>query len=565
MQTIKEILPITKTLNVLYVEDDKVLQKETEILLNNIFKSVTTADDGEAALMTYRTAEVNSFDIVLTDVQMPRMDGLTLIQLLRNDNPNQIIIVLSAHDDADFFIKSIELNVFSYILKPLSLTQLSDVLSRVTRELYLKDEDLKYSKRLESIVKDKSKEIADASIIDPLTQIKNQASLLKRMEQRKDNYSIMILNIDQFGIYNDVYGFNFGDKILQEVGKKLQSFTNEKQELYRLNSDEFVFLVSESVLNDVTLFCKNILHEFSTCTFVIDGHEINISFTIGVDFKNELDCLHHAKIALKDARKHGRNDFSVFDSEGNYLETQRDTLSWKTKIKSSIKNGELRPFFQAIVNNETGKIEKYESLVRIVTEDEVILPYKFLTAAEVTGTLTSITKAVISEAFKTFAYEEDIEFSINITDQDLHDDVLFKLLQYKTKQYDISPSRVVLEILEDIVSVDSEKSAARLKELKEYGFKIAIDDFGTQGSNFSRLLDIDPDYIKIDGSFIKNIATDEKSKIIVETIVGFCKKLDIKVIAEFVHNEETLEMVKTLGIEFSQGFHLGKPEKTPLK
>ncbi len=177
-----------------------------------------------------------------------------------------------------------------------------------------------------------------------------------------------------------------------------------------------------------------------------------------------------------------------------------------------------------------------------------------------TGTLSLVTKSVIEQSFKKFS-NTDYEFSINITSTDLHLGYLEDQLLKYAKRYGISPLKVSLEMLEDINTLNTPEILAQLNSLRYHGFKISIDDFGSQSSNFSRLLEFSPDYIKIDGSFIKNILTDKKSLVIVEAIVLLCKKSNIKIIAEFVHNADVQVKVDELGIDYSQGYCFGEPKE----
>jgi len=181
-------------------------------------------------------------------------------------------------------------------------------------------------------------------------------------------------------------------------------------------------------------------------------------------------------------------------------------------------------------------------------------------AAKLTGMLSYVTKSVIEQSCEKFK-NNHYEFSINVTNYDLHLDYLEDFLIRNLAKHSIEPSRVVLEILEDITTLNESNILEQLHSLRNRGFKIAIDDFGSESSNFSRLLEFSPDYLKIDGSFIKNILSDEKSRIITEAIVLLAHKSSIKVIAEFVHNEAVQNKIKELGIDYSQGYFFSEPRR----
>jgi EAL domain-containing protein (putative c-di-GMP-specific phosphodiesterase class I) len=186
---------------------------------------------------------------------------------------------------------------------------------------------------------------------------------------------------------------------------------------------------------------------------------------------------------------------------------------------------------------------------------------KFINSAKLVGLITQITKTVIDKTFKLFK-DNNYNFSINISMYDLHEEYLVNFLEYKCERYNISTDRVYLEIVEDVIISKSTTSDKQILALKEMGFHVIIDDFGPDRSAYSRMFDLKADFIKIDGSFIKELKNNDSSyRTIVKSIVDFAKKSGIKTIAEHVESIEVYEMVKELGIDYSQGYLLGKPSR----
>ena len=216
-------------------------------------------------------------------------------------------------------------------------------------------------------------------------------------------------------------------------------------------------------------------------------------------------------------------------------------------------------YFQAIKNTKTKKIDKYEVLARIIDGDQIVMPAQFLKPLALSGMLSFFTKKVIDLAFA-YIQDKDVKITINITGEDFKENYLVDYLQEKSKEYKISSSRVVLEILESVSTISEEIVLKQLLELKKLGYKIAIDDFGTENSNFSRLLTLKVDYIKIDGSFIKNLDTDINAQEIVKAIVLFAHNIGCKVIAEFVHNEIIYDKITEFDIDLAQGYYVSKPK-----
>lgn len=183
--------------------------------------------------------------------------------------------------------------------------------------------------------------------------------------------------------------------------------------------------------------------------------------------------------------------------------------------------------------------------------------------AKLSGLLPELTKIMIDKTFS-FMSANDYDFSINITEEDLTSIYLLEYLKEKEAQYKIAPYRVTLEILEGISANGQKNNIVQLKELKHHGYKLAIDDFGAEYSNFERVLALDIDYLKIDARYIKNIDTDKKSYEIVKAIVNFSNNMYITVVAEFVHSESVQQIIKELGIEYSQGYFFSEPNQKLL-
>ncbi len=217
------------------------------------------------------------------------------------------------------------------------------------------------------------------------------------------------------------------------------------------------------------------------------------------------------------------------------------------------------PFFQPIISNSSGKIVKYECLARVEDEGEIISPIHFLESARRSGLMGNLTRSMINKCFKLFSGNE-IEFSLNIANEDLLDHTFIDFLTMKQKHYNINPQHVILEILEDIIISDvNPLPLQNLHILKKLGYKLALDDFGTNRSNFNRLEAIRVDILKIDGQFIQGIDTNEKNQYIVKMITNMAKKMHIEVIAEFVETGQEYEMVKNIGVDYSQGYYFNKP------
>jgi EAL domain-containing protein (putative c-di-GMP-specific phosphodiesterase class I) len=394
----------------------------------------------------------------------------------------------------------------------------------------------------------------------PTTKLPNSLALNEKLKSLDPNKpaALLTLAIDDFIILADEFGAEYAHKIVEKTTKILKHFTNKNISLYHVAPYQFSFLIENNRDNQETILAKKIKKHFEQIRLKIDKIEISISFSIGIAKENQSTLVTHANTALHEAQRMGINNYKLFTEDAKRAQEQKNNIYWNNKIKEVIYQHKLKLYYQPIINNHTQKAEKYECLIRAIDQNKVISPFLFLQAAKTRGLLPEITKFVIEESFRKFS-ENDLHFSINITEDDLRNNYLVDFLNKKSNEFNISPDRVYLEVLENITTTHTEIIQAQFKTLKNLGFGIAIDDFGAEASNLSRLLTYQADLIKIDGIFIKNLDTDINSIKIVETIVSLAQKLGAKTVAEFVHNETIYKIVRDLGVDYSQGYFFSAP------
>ncbi len=396
--------------------------------------------------------------------------------------------------------------------------------------------------------------------IDLLTGLENRYAFFEYLESNS-LFSLYLINLDNFSSINNSYGYKVGDMLLVEVSKMLKTIKPDNAILFRSNGDVFSFVINGAVdKNKLKELCESIISFFNHVELYIQELDLDmkVSISMGAAISNGVESLQQAELALSEAKKFNKSSYLIYDSSAEYVIKKLELDLWINKLKEALEDERLNTFFQPIVNNKTMKIEKFECLVRIEEDEKIICPYQFMQATKKSGLLILLTKTIIKQSFKKFS-NNSFDFSLNITGNDLQVGYLEDFLVMNAKKYNIEPSRVILEILEDMVEINGNKIIAQLNNLRKLGFQIAIDDFGAENSNFLRLLNLHPDYLKIDGAFIKNICTSKISQIIVQAIVNVCKQSDIKVIAEFVHSKEVLDKVIEMGIDYSQGYYFSEP------
>ena len=392
---------------------------------------------------------------------------------------------------------------------------------------------------------------------DKLTGLKNRESL--RLEIKKDkHYAIVIANLDNFSEVNEFYGGYTGDMVIKESAKRLSElFTNDC--VFRLQSDEFAVLIPLPYKYDKAIYVnslKNRLKSLFDESCVIDGIDHYISATFGLHIGND-NLLRNANIAYKNSKKINEN-FSVYADDMFYKFADfSHNKKVAFEIKDAIAQNQITPYYQAIIDNKTGKIEKYEALARIVKEEDIMMPGTFLNISKKIKYYNDITRAMILKCFDNFKDMGDKQVSINLTIEDISNIRTFNFI-IEQLSHNKNNKFITFELVETEGIDDFELFDKFVKTIKKFGANISIDDFGTGYSNFSYLTKMEPDFLKIDGSLIKNIE-NQKDFDVVKSIVDFAKMYDIKTIAEFVENEDIYVLVKELGIDYSQGYHFGRP------
>ena len=414
---------------------------------------------------------------------------------------------------------------------------------------------------------EKSKKEIQKQRMDLLTKLPNRNQLMVDLKSAVKPI-IFYLNIDNFSGFNDFYGSDMGDLVLVNLAKTLSGLNiNREFNLYKLQADQFILLFQEKDLEkqNFQYFFQALLDDIENDILnlnVKNQNRINISVSAGVAtyyaHDNYQNLILYANIARKKARQ-AHKKFLLFDHTMRKSEDYAKNIEWIKKIKEAIKNDRITTYYQPIIDNKTEKIEKYETLVRMLDRDgHPVLTWEFLEIAQKAKLYPQVTKIVIDKAFKTFEKLPHIEFSLNLTIDDILSKSTTDYIYKKLENYEHT-QRVIFEITESEEVSDYKVINEFIKGVKKYGVKIAIDDFGSGYANFDHIINIDADFIKIDGSLIKNIDTDKNAKIITEAIIMFSNKLGKKTITEYIHNKEVFDIVKSLGADYSQGFYLGEP------
>lgn len=396
--------------------------------------------------------------------------------------------------------------------------------------------------------------IQHLATFDSLTGLPNRQKLLLDLQQHQPN-GCTIFNIDNFKEINDFFGIAAGDTLLCTVGDwfKTMGFSP-----YRIGGDEFAILFYETMTQS-KLYSRitALMSALDEERFLVENETLDVHMSTGAALGTH-KLLTRADIALHRAKEQ-KIPIAFYEESENVEKQYHSNIAMASTIRKALAGGRILCHYQPIVTISTGKIEKYETLVRMIDEEgTLIMPLQFLPIAKKTKLYPRITKEVIHQACHLFSNRSEA-FSVNISIYDIHDpstvqEIITTITQTGTA------SRIVFEILESDGIENYHEVAQFISKVKSLGAKIAIDDFGTGYSNFEHILKLDVDYIKVDGSLIREITDNPRHRIIVETIVDFAQKIGAKTIAEFVSDETIYATIKEIGVDYSQGYYTGKPE-----
>jgi len=395
-------------------------------------------------------------------------------------------------------------------------------------------------------------------IFDSLTNLHNRTFMITEVAGL-DKPILTILNLDILPEVHKFYGFSIGDWLLKTVAEHLAAFFHDEMfGVYKLADAEFgVLAKGGQSIEEVAEATEDFLQYIARVKFVFNDNEFPVSLTAGISQQKD-NLLRQADLALQAANQR-QKALMVFDESMDNQKQFEDNLGWLKILQAALLDGRVVAFFQPIVRNRDNRIVKYELLVRLIAPDgKVISPFFFLEVAKKAKLYHHITRIMVEKAFAV-CDDNTYDFSINLSVEDILDHDTTALITRKLAEHPRSSKRIVFEIIESEGIENFSEVSNFIRQVKQLGAKIAIDDFGTGYSNFDYLLRLDIDYIKIDGSLIKNLDVNLNSRVVVETIVDFARKLGMETVGEYVESAELLRLVKKLGVTYSQGYLLGKP------
>ncbi len=414
--------------------------------------------------------------------------------------------------------------------------------------------------------------------LDTLTGLINRSGFELRLKEllaapieNKIQNTVAFINIDQFKLLNDAYGLDAGDAVLTKTARILSTHLRHRDFLARTEGDEFVVILSDMKTETHFLdILDRIRHTIAGQIYEFNGKTFSVTIRIGlVHLTPEITALSEvvskAAIALEEAKEKGGNSMSVFrEGDLRYIE-KKDHAGYATRIESLLKKNQFFLFCQPIIPLQGGRLH-YEILIRLRGEDQTIVPpVKFLPAAERYNKMPLIDKWVIRQTCEAvtrsmgFLEKDPVTWAINLSGQSLKDESFINFFLSFISRIPFPPSWLSFEITETVAILNFSKVIHVIDQMLNMGFSVSLDDFGTGYSSFEYLKKLPVSFLKIDGAFVKNLHIDAFDQVTVQSIAAIARYLKIQTIAEFVENQDILELLKQFGIDYAQGYHTGKP------
>jgi len=550
-------------LNVLIVEDS---ENDALLLVRELFRGGYDIkyQRVETAVALERFLDASHWDIVITDHNLPGFSSVDALRIVKGMGKEIPVIIVSGAIGEDAAVEAMKAGANDYVMKD-NLVRLVPAIERELRDSKMRRDKVTTEKALNHLTQ-----------YDALTNLVNRPALmtalknsLARMQSGRNELALLFIDLDRFKVINDTYGLEVGDKVLTEVAQRLQHCARRDDILSRYGSDEFV-LVVESIRDEaeVSVMAEMIVSQLAL-PIVIDGFDIRVRGSVGIAFggladESAEDLVQNANSAMYQAKSRGRNNFQVYSPEMNREAEHRRYL--ELSLHRAMELNELEIYFQPQMDLKRGRLRGAEALLRWHHGTlGLVPPDEFIELLEETGLIIAVGEWVMRSACELWCqWLKDGKvplnsiLSINISSYQFGSQ-LVETVEKIISEVGIPPYLLDLEITEGTLMENTAESQRSLTALKNLGIKLSIDDFGTGYSSLSYLTRFPIHALKIDRSFVMDMANNKGNALIAKTIIGLAVSLNLSVIAEGVETLEAAQVLLSQGCEIHQGFYFSKP------
>lgn len=555
------------------VVDDEV---DLERLIKQRFRKKIAANEldfifvhnGIEALSVLRAK--HQIDMILTDLNMPEMDGLTLLSKLPEIDPNLKAVVVSAYGDLQNIRAAMNQGAFDFLTKPIDFQDLAITIDRTLNFIHkVREQKQQLQQALE--------QLRYQAYYDSLTGLPNYNFILCRIREEieqgqriKRGFAVLSIGLDCWKAVKDGLGQAFSDRLLIEVARRLETCAESVDIVARIGTDEFAVLLSNLPDSNEAQIQADFLYQMLKTPFKLNGSVVPSNIYIGIvdssiGYDRAEDFLQAADMAMNYAKTKTRVSTALFDRSMQARTLER--LQLEADLQEAIERQEFYLNYQPIISLETGKVISLEALVRWQHPQRgFISPLKFIPVAEETGLIIPLGEWVLSEACQQlslwqqqFSHQTALTMSVNLSGIQLWNSEVLQSIDKILNSVSLSGSSLKLEITESILVEHGSSATALLEQLKARQIQLSIDDFGTGYSSLAYLQSFPIDALKIDRSFINGLESKKKNIDITKAIITLAHSLGLDVIAEGVETEEQLEILRSLGCEGGQGYLFSQP------
>lgn len=539
------------------------------------------------------------FDLVILDVVMPDLNGLDVLKVIRqNHSESQLpVIMATMKDSIDDVVKGLELGANDYVTKPIEfpvlLARIKAQMSRKRAEDALRgayaDLEQRIANRTAELVKTNealSDEVIERKRMqgqlsyqashDELTGLFNRRAFEQRLQatldaahEKNGEHALCYLDLDQFKVINDTCGHIAGDELLRHLGQWLQARVTATDTLARLGGDEFGVLLENCTLRQARRVADSLRKAIEEFRFQWEDKTFSLGVSIGlVPFSGSGETMTHllstADTACYAAKEEGRNRIYTYLEDDTEIARHHGQMQWVVRINRAIEENRFQLYCQPIVplENHTERPKKYELLLQMRGDDgQAVMPGSFLPAAERYSLSTKVDRWVVTAALGWLNKHKDrgYQYSINLSGQSLGNGEFLEFIIDELDKTGVPAQRICFEVTETAAISNLSSAIEFVKAVKQRGCRFALDDFGTGFSSFKYLKTLPVDYLKIDGSFVKDIVENPIDYAMVKSINDIAHVMGKQTIAEYVENDAILQRVREAGVNYAQGNGIGLP------
>ena len=408
---------------------------------------------------------------------------------------------------------------------------------------------------------------------DALTGLMNRSRFFTELQQHlsldnRAHGALLLLDLDRFKEVNDSLGHGTGDHLIISIASLLGAGLGRHDIVSRLGGDEFAILLRDADAVHAEMVAKEVLERVRAHARALDGAHRRITASIGVVLVTDRhasasDLLAEADMTMYDAKEAGRDRYAILDFTRHTQPRTRARIEWTDRLERAIADDELVLYLQPILDLATGRVIGAEALLRLVDGDTLVTPNQFLDVAEQSDLIVQVDQWVIARSLELLGEIQrtwpDFRLEVNLSGRSMGSPDVEETLRTGIDRHGVDPTGLVLEITETAAVADIQAARAFAQRQRAIGCRFALDDFGAGFGSFYYLKHLLFDYVKIDGEFVAQCHTNPTDSTILRAIVGITHSLGKQAIAEHVSEPEILEAVRAEGVDFAQGYHVGRP------